>query len=243
MLKLDMQESLIGGLEVQSYGAHNPREQGGTVGEKSAIREIDPTDRIDVQRIFDIDRRGAVKKFMVGKEKTEQESIDWANLDVHMFAVSGSEGVPKSEVGELQGWIWFARDKKERLERTQDQGLLTLADGAELLEVSFAKYESAPPGQMASGLRQACDKVARLRVSEEDAKLIPDTIITAYVSPENIDSIHVLEASGFVAKGEIVYDPAESGETDVLYVLDWNKLNGILHEKADKVLFGELKDS
>lgn len=238
-----MQESLIDGLEVQSYGENNPREQWGTVGEKSAIREIDPTDRIDVQRVFDIDRQANVLKFMVGDPKTERESIDWANLDVHMFAVSGAEGVAKDEQGELQGWIWFARDEKERLERAQDQGLLTLVEDAELLEVSFAKYDSASPGQISSGLRQACERIAGLRVSDEDNNFSPDTVITAYVSPQNTDSIHVLEASGFVPKGEIIYDPAENSEPDILYILDWYKLNSILHEKADKTLFSDPKDS
>lgn len=232
-----MPESLIESLEIQTYDK-NPRQQEGTIGEKSTIREIDPTDRIDVRRVFDIDRQDAVKKFMVGEEKTEQESIDWASKQVHMFAVSGAlENSSENEKGELQGWIWFANDEKERLERAQALGLMTPAEGAEALEASFAKLEGSAEKQMSSGLRQACTKVARIRVSEDDDKLMPDTVITAYARAENVASVRVLEASGFVNRGEIVYDPTDDPEPDILYVLDWEKLNNILHEKADQKLF------
>lgn len=237
-----MQESLIDGLEVQSYGEYNPREQWGTVGEKSSIREIDPTDRIDVQRIFDIDRQANVLKFMAGDPKTERESIDWANLEVHMFAVSGAEGVAKDEQGELQGWIWFQKDAKERLEKAQNQGLVTLSYGAQLLEVSFARYEKAENGQMASGLRQACQKIWTDSV-REDSNERPNIVVTAYADPENEASINVLESAGFVARGDVIYDPKQSIKSDVLYVLNWSLLDTIVHEKADKTLFSDSKDS
>lgn len=238
-----MPESLIEWLEIQSYGDNNPRQQEGTVGEKSTIREIDPTDRIDVRRIFDIDRQAGVLKFMVGDPKTERESIDWANLEVHMFAVSGAvENAPAGEKGELQGWIWFTRDEKERLEKAQNEGLITLSYGAQLLEVSFVKYDKAEAGQMASGLRQACHKIW-LDNAREDTNGRPNIVVTAYVDPENESSINVLESAGFVAKGDVIYDPKQSIKSDVLYVLNWSLLDTLVHEKADKVLFGESKDS
>jgi len=235
-----MTESLIEDLEIQSYGENNPRAQEGTVGERSAIREIDPTDRVDVQRIFDIDRQEGVLKFMVGDPKTEQESIDWAKKEVHMFAVSGAvENAPVGERGELQGWVWFGNDEKERLERAQNEGLLTLSHGAQMLEVSFAKYDKAEPGQMAGGLRQACHKLWKDNVIN-NALERPNIVVTAYTSSQNPDSINVLESAGFVAKGNVIYDPKESIIPDVLYVLDWSLLNTILHQNVDRALFGDL---
>lgn len=123
---------LIDSLEIKDYSAQH-REQWGLIGEKSAIRTIDPEDRIDVQRVFDIDRQKGVLEFSYGEPKNERESIDWANEEVHMFAVSGSEGVSKEEFGELQGWIWFYKDEELRLKQVRESGLVELPADVEVL--------------------------------------------------------------------------------------------------------------
>lgn len=108
--------------------------------------------------------------------------------------------------------------------------------------MSFAKYEEAPPGQMASGLRQACVAVGAIRVSGDPEELKPKLVVTAYTNPRNLKSARVLEAAGFVARGEVVYDPGDDPNPDTLYVLDWGRLNEIVHQKSDTTVHQSLEE-
>lgn len=95
-----------------------------------------------------------------------------------------------------------------------------------VLEVSYAKYPSSPPGQMACGLRQVLLKIARKdRVDLTQERFRCHRIVTAFVALENIKSQHILEASGFILQPQrILWSPQESKKEDLVYLLDWNKL-------------------
>ena len=218
-------------LPIADY-SNAPREQKRVAWEKAAERRIDPNDQKDIWRVWITDRATGVVEEMIGDPKTVAESINDARSEPYLFAVSGSKGVKNEEVGELQGWVWFQKDEAERLARLKQEGLIRDIEGDEALEVSFARYPNAAPGQMASGLRQALIKLAESR-SQIGPSSEPDLTITAYASARNPDSQRVLERAGFVRRGMTVYDSEENDQKDHFYVLDWEVLDAILRQEVD----------
>ncbi len=84
------------------------------------IRKINLNDPEDIRRVAVIDRNREVLKYMAGKELNEKELLEFVTDDENrtLYVVSGHKGVPKEEIGKLQGWIliFFGEEgtKRER---------------------------------------------------------------------------------------------------------------------------------
>jgi hypothetical protein len=106
----------------------------------------------------------------------------------------------------------------------------------EVYEVSFARRPEAQGRQMASALRQFCIKMEQLMGKSDAERMKPEMVVIAYVDPENVSSVRVLEGSGFVRKSEVVHEGEEvavkKSKTDEAFVLDWRLLNKILKESG-----------
>lgn len=243
-----MSEKSIDSLQPQDY-SEKPRIITQLAGERSALRLVDFNDRVDMQRFRQIDQSlppefadpfesdkeifQEVKRNRPGRLKKDRQYI---------FGVAGSEGVSEDEIGELQGWVSFYRDGEKKV--LEEKGYIPkLEKGRMVLEVSYARHQDAEPGQMASALRQACNRISQIDAAKyrKDKSIIsPQVVVTAYVTPGNDSSEHVLDAAGFENKGLIELKAEEKGEEDHHYnvfVLDWEKLNTLTHGKSDSELF------
>ena len=237
-----MKEYTIDDLEKANYSV-SPRSQERMVGQVAALRVIDQTDKKDMSRLKAIDRGAA--DTMVGDLRSDSSLETFAKQGSDdrgiIFGVSGSsEKASTEEIGELQGWVQFYPDEPERVVRLMDAGILKAEELNDIpvVEISYAKNPDSASGQIKSAVQQACLKVAQMQAFEVKggAQDIPSMVITAYVEPSNLASIAVLERCGFDKVGEIGYD-TDSESPDHLYMLNWGKLNQIVHESGDKVLF------
>lgn len=187
---------------------------------------------------------------IVDEVSTNQPGGEKSREALYTFAVSGSEDVIQSEVGEMQGWINVYKD--EYVSDLIAQGKMSPVSNRNMvLNVAFARYPNAAPHQMASGLRQVCTQLSQIDASRQalieeargrtSRKIAPELVVTAYASNE--DSENVLAAAGFRNKGEISLTYAETGEAFQykLYVLDWQELNIIMHKNADKKILASKK--
>jgi hypothetical protein len=221
----------------------NGREQMRMKGELAAIRLFDPGDRKDMQRLRIINNDEKVKKWMVGADETSDEGIvDWANEDSLgtlevLFAVSGTkEWAGKDEAGEVQGFVYCYPEEKERLGNLVKEGILSEDEIIKPYEISYARNPESKEKQMASGVRQVCWMLNQVKgdlINSSEPKML----VTVYVDPENIESVRLLEHSGFVKRGETFYDEKskEKGKMDDFYVLDWGKLDEISLEKGKMI--------
>ncbi len=243
-------------LPVKDY-SNVPGEQKKIIGQTSAIRRFDTGDREDLLRLRDIIKSEKVKKWMDDLNLTHRKIIDWANewgtntggadeegpLNSYIFAVSGSpETVISDEVGEVQGFVYFYRSPDEEVNfarlREKFPGVLPKPDSS-TYEISAAAHQEASSHQIASGIRQACigvDRNIREQNGGNETQVEPETQIVAYIDPRNIKSKRAFEAAGFKRIGRLKYD-AESVTMDYVYILDWQALNKITHERADAELF------
>lgn len=192
------------------------------------IRKINLNDPEDIRRVAVIDRNREVLKYMAGKELNEKELLEFVTDDENrtLYVVSGHKGVPKEEIGKLQGWIliYSGKEVTERERRALGRKVFDL--NFSIIEVSYAKYPTAFPGQIADGLRQVLLDLARKSGGDLRKGLMPPILVTAYVSPENEQSRHVLETAGFTLQPKkIIWDSKESKKKDLVYVLDWNRLH------------------
>ncbi|MBI4009059.1 GNAT family N-acetyltransferase [Candidatus Roizmanbacteria bacterium] len=229
---MDQIGNIIDNLPIQDY-SQNARRQEKVIGQKAAIRQIDPTDRRDMQRLRTIDRDPKVLRWMAGEPLRDEDLMyDAKGLNEYkIFVISGSQSLKDSnEIGELQGIITVRPDKNERVEELRRLNLISQNSIQPILEVSYAQYPNSANRQVASGLRQVCARISRINAEiAEKSEFSPNILITAYSDSENIDSIRVLENSGFERKGTVNYD----GEENSVYVLNWQQLNKLLHEQGE----------
>jgi hypothetical protein len=229
-----------------SFSEFNPIEMVRTVGEKAALRPFNTEDPKDIQKLRDIDHWSETLKWVYdpGAPLYEAKGLrNWVKDFFQnrryktLFAISSSdESIPAFEKGEAQGWIRMdaAASVNTRLKNALG---ISLANLPNPIEVTYVKHPEAPKGLMASGLRQACWQVSRMDGSITDDQAIPHRIIFAFVKPENLDSITVLDHSGFVKKASGVYwhlnDPLSNPHDKYdCFVLDWAKLQNITQAKA-----------
>ncbi len=219
-------------------------EQRRIVGQRSAIRRVNPMNRSDLDRLGVIDKSdGYIKWFNSIPEDyvplTREGLTDLATTNDHvLYAVSGSvedDRLSEKEKGRLQGWVKVKKDESSRVDQLIEQQLIINNPNQTILEISFAKLPDALNGQMASGVRQVCIEVAR-EDSDRFGTTDPSNIIlVAYVIDDyrgtNENSLNVLTNSGFEEKGKVQYD-IEALKPDRVFVLSWEKLDNILKNKA-----------
>ena len=181
------------------------------IGQNAAIRRIDPKDSKDIKNLQKIISAPSVQEWM---DEVEGLTIDdlkaWAakdSSDEYLFAISGSQNVDLTNIGEIQGFINIYKSDE--------------VPGA--IEVSYAKRPNTSSGQTASGLRQAIVEFNKKFLTSDSEKIEPSIKVIADIDEDNLDSIRVAGAAGFVKK-------------DNFWELDWEKLNDKLIESS----YGEL---
>jgi hypothetical protein len=96
-----------------------PRTQINYAGEQSAIRRLEPHDKVELKRFKRI--QDFIPENIADSDSTDHDLIEEAvdnrpgldrkNGAIYTFGVSGSHNAPEAEKGELQGWINFYRDE------------------------------------------------------------------------------------------------------------------------------------
>ena len=219
-----------------------PRKQTRIIGQIPALGKIDMEDGIDAGRMDIIDK--TTIDSMEGGRNSKDELLLFAQRGIEeggfVFGVKGSEKVGTEEIGELQGWICFYQDEIDRLQRARQKNIhIPTNSRCPVIEVSYAKYPKALEKQMQSGLRQALVKLAGMNAVldtvDEVQSIEPNLVITAYVTdkstPETDAAAAMLKSAGFEEKGLIEYTSGAE-ILDRIYVLNWNKLDGILKRDA-----------
>lgn len=233
-------------LPIKDY-SKNPRRVFPFRGEKSAIRLIDPEDRIDMGRYRDIARSLPITDFgpfeendqdLLNEVRNGRSGIPMQEEAEYLFGVVGLHGVSQHEIGELQGWVCVARLWVEEIDRLVEKNIFPpVKEDTIVLGVTYARHKDAPVGQMASALRQTCSLLSGVCACQNPEGVKPEMLVLAFVRPRNIQSQNVLKASGFVRKGKGYFYGFETQH--LVYALDWNELNTIMQEKVDRELFGE----
>lgn len=212
-------------------------------GEPAGIRLIDAQDRIDMTRVRTIERDVIDPNplFARGKD-TDAKLSEWIGkewlIGADMYptapmAVVGMNTVDGAEKGEVVGWMnLYVADSEDRIERLREVGALKPSNPS-VLEVSYAKLPDGPSAHMASGLRQVCMEALRTfpQFSHDNGLPVPQLEIIADVFTDNEASIRVLESAAFERKTTEVHGKTQ--KECFMYVLNWNKLHGIMQEKAD----------
>jgi RimJ/RimL family protein N-acetyltransferase len=109
------------------------------------------------------------------------------------------------------------------------------------LEVSLALRplkdgSSSGSGLMSSALRQSCLQVKSWFSDLKEQ----DLVIYAFVNQNNPASIRVIEAAGFIKKGEMKYDSTSEGKS-LVYILSWRKLKRKVKDSLEKALRNKMK--
>jgi len=206
------------------------REQLRYVGEKSAIRFFNPQDPEDLRRMGETLKDKSVAAFIedignmstgdiknwLTRYKDEKRIENWEIC----YLVSGSVGVKPEEFGEVQGFINFYPEEDsrkflpEKYKKTK-----------EIVEIGYGRYPQSKPGLMSSAIRQACMEINKLK---------GNTVITILVREENNASIKTAEDACFDNYG-VINGKDEQGrdERDILFILNWDRLNTRLHTQAE----------
>jgi hypothetical protein len=239
-----MDESSFDNLKTGDY-SQNPREQVRYAGQLSAVRFLDPTDRIDAQKLKQTITNPNVQHWMSDLNMNEADFVAWMqeqgstpNRRHYLFAVSGSQRTKPEDIGEIQGFIYFYSSSEEKLQAQKliDAGILTPDDLEQkrLLEISYAKSPDSPPGRITGGIMQSCLEVSKIMQRKSDTD--PENILVlAYIDPENTNSIRAVEAAGFDEIGSI----ASYGDEIVpnkVFRLNWDKLHKNLQSAAFRSL-------
>jgi hypothetical protein len=210
----------------------------GIVGENSALRQINTSDPVDLDRYWETSQ-GVGAGLMVDDFETREELAENAKINGRKigftFAISGISG---KEIGELQGFVQFTSDgRNEFRHKIQETGLFEFLKGIVLWEVSYAKYPPSAPRQVASAVRQAC---VLLLKKLKGGGVYPRVAIFGCVGPdENPDSLRVLTSACFNPIGSSSEDPGgiiryheQASSLDSVWLLNWNALSHRLREKA-----------
>jgi hypothetical protein len=210
----------------------------GIIGENSALRQINTSDPIDMDRYW-ITNQSIASGLMVDDIQTMAELIENAEENGawigFTFAISGTAG---KEIGEFQGFVQFTPDS-EHVFRTkiEQTGLFQFLHDVVIWEISYARYLHAASGQVSSAVRQGC--VLLLNELKRD-ECYPRVAIIGCAGPdENPDSLRVLIRAAFEPLGSLKEQPAGiihyndlASSLDSVWVLNWNALSHKLAAKA-----------
>ncbi len=215
-------------------------EQTHMVGQRASVRYFDPRDKEDIRRLLGIIRDSQVQKWVDGVEGMNKgDVVRWSRQrgkdeqEECLFAVSGSSDfVGDNEVGEVQAFVNTYLVGEELRGRMVGEGVVP--ENRNVVEVSYARNPRTKPGQVASGLVQVCFLLNEM-MGHDREEVVPSLPIVAFVDEQNVGSIGVLERAGFVQAGEILYDQGDA-KKNLVYRLDWERAQFILHEEADRKL-------
>ncbi len=208
----------------------------GIVGENTALRQINTRDPVDLERYWQTNQ-SVGPGLMVADIETEAELVENAKFNGpglgFTFAISGISG---EETGEFQGFVQFTQE--EGLEtKIEETGLFQFLKDVEVWEVSYAKYPPSAPRQVASAVRQGSVLVL---TKIKRRGYYPRIAVIGSTDPvQNPGSLRVLSGACFDAIGSdkeqplgiIQYDEQSQG-LDSVWLLNWNKLQHRLREKA-----------
>ena len=210
----------------------------GVVGEIAALRKINTRDPVDLERYWETNT-STPPGLMVADINTLEELADNAKLNGRRegftFAISGTS---REEKGEFQGFVLFTADYQDTLRaKIHATSLFVFPNDIALWEISYAKYPSAAPHQVASGVRQGCVLLVRKLGT---AGFYPRVAIIACVGPdENPGSVQVLRSACFDPIGSVKEKPAgiiryeqDAPGMDSVWLLNWNVLNYQLRQRA-----------
>lgn len=213
--------------------------------EPALISALSSENTVDFERYKQMDRSPETQTWMIGDEMTNEEikeHLDSHSKEVLLYAISGEKGE-----GDLEGWVQFLPEEKERIDRIRKLALADLLEDDLILELSYAKYkdpdlpeERRERGLISSGVRQICYSLG-LELTEQDAEvkeskrplLKPKLKIVAYTNPVNKPSERVLEKSGFKKLGAIKYEPDDE-KYDNFWMLDWDELSDFYARKDEE---------
>lgn len=209
------------------------REQIRYIGEKTALRFFNLKDPRDLKRVEETLADKSVMNFTEGIDDITTKDIKrWLtrykdkkrinNWEV-CYLASGSIGARQEEFGEIQGFINFYPSEDSRKFLPEKY-----REAKQIVEIGYARYPWSKPGQMSSAIRQACMEINKLK---------GDMVITALIKVENNASIKTIEDSCFDNCGNVqVKNEKGEDENDILFILNWDKLNTRLHTQAESIL-------
>lgn len=186
-------------------------------GEMAAIRFFDPTNEDDVALLKEITDSSQYVDWMDEAEpQTNQQLQEWMqdrNKNSFLVAVSGSEGVELPEIGRVQGFVWLYPSKDH--------------DGS--YEVSYAKRQNTPSGQIASALRQMLLKYNFIHHNTGSEN---SPSIEVYSNPWKKDEhteLRIRNEKSIKVSSEAGFEPVDDWE----WKLNWQKLNDIVHSNGE----------
>ncbi len=214
-------------LNEQDY-SHKPRVQYHIEGQTASIRPFDPNDKLDIKRLAQIMASDKVQKFMddVKEEDRSKKTLqEWvAGSDGQpefLFAVSGSRSHPElaeTEIGEVQGFIYAYKLNGNTRNSLFNRNLITEEEfNLQGIETGYAMHPDAPSHQISSACRTACVYIDQLVHKDNQQITKPNTLFIARVNRENTKSQFALESAGYENRG--------LQGADIVYVLNWDKLN------------------
>ncbi len=219
------------------------------VGENAGLREINEKDRVDLARMWEIEKsegmvdwisessfskKSELVRFIRALNKTAENSGV-----CHLYGVTAQEDrtthnlLPSNERGEIEGWLRTdeTRQESERFQRLM--GCTLSQDVPPPIELTYIKRKAGPAKLMASAVRQVCMKILQednLREGaveervdpkgKEDAKIIPKRPIMLFVDRDNMPSETVALDAGFEKVRENVSWKTSDEPRCNMYVLD-----------------------
>ncbi|MDE2025482.1 MAG: hypothetical protein KGJ07_03240 [Patescibacteria group bacterium] len=215
----------ISELPKQHYTKGTSRTSVQHAGEAVAIRSIDPNDREDMKRVQEMQR---VENRDFFHRAPDNDSVV---VDQHkrlgefsedspwmLFGIAGNERVGKRERGELQGQVYVYEvgndeDGQGAIKNMVERGLIPQPrEGQEVFEVAYVKHPDAPSGQIASGLRQSCERVLQLYIQQKASARAREELGIAGGKTERLQQAveQVNREFGITEGGEVASDQLES---------------------------------
>lgn len=214
------------------------REQVRYVGEKTALRFFNLKDPEDLNRMEETITNNSVRAFVEGLGGMNADDIKrWLTDKINAvpwevcYMVSGSMSVKPEEFGEIQGFINFYPDEPSR-ELLPEK----YREAKQVIGIGYARYPEGRHGQISGAIRQSCMEINKLKGNATVGT--PDMVIVALCREDNKASIKTAEDACFDNYG-VINGKDEQGrdEKDILFILNWNRLNTRLHNNSDRFVF------